>query len=188
MAGLHLVAAWLVVQVADTLLPVFGAPDWVMKAIVMVLVIGFLPALVVSWLYELTPAGFQREDELASGQASYQGADRRLRRISDGTPAQPGEPVPSPEGARRLGRLIIVFLVLALGYFLVEKVVTTASQADSAAAAAVTNKSIAVLAFADLSPDGKNKYFADGIAEEILNALAKVDDLKVAGRTSSFYF
>jgi len=188
MAGLYLVAAWLVVQVADTLLPVFGAPGWVMKAVVMLLVIAFLPALVVSWFYELTPTGLQREDELASGQASYQGADRRLRRINDRTPAQPGEPLPAPLDARRQGRLTIALLVLALGYFLVEKVVTTASQGDSATAAVVNNKSIAVLAFADLSPDGKNEYFADGIAEEILNALAKVDDLKVAGRTSSFYF
>jgi len=86
-----------------------------------------------------------------------------------------------------LDRAIIALLLLALGYFLIERLVLAPAQ-DRIAAVPDKAKSIAVLAFADLSPDQKSGYFADGIAEEILNALAKVDALKVAGRSSSFYF
>ena len=65
MAGLYLVGAWLIVQVAATLFPVFEAPAWVMKTLVGLLVIGFIPALVISWVFELTPDGLRREDESA---------------------------------------------------------------------------------------------------------------------------
>ena len=70
MAGLYLVGAWLIVQVAATLLPVFEAPGWVMKTLVAVLAIGFIPALVISWVFELTPNGLRREDETAPAEAN----------------------------------------------------------------------------------------------------------------------
>ncbi len=189
MAGLYLVGAWLVVQVAATLLPVFGAPEWVMKVLVGLLALGFLAALVFSWIYELTPDGLKRDGEVAAAQSI------------------------APQTARRMDRMIIVVLLLALGYFAADKFVlapgrvevanatsppgpVAADPADAASAAMavqdlptpVDPKSIAVLAFANMSADQDNEYFSDGVAEEILNALAKVDDLKVAGRTSSFYF
>ena len=65
-AGLYLVAAWLVVQVAGTVLPMFGAPDWVARTIVVVLALGFVPALVVSWVFELTPGGLRRDVRTAT--------------------------------------------------------------------------------------------------------------------------
>ncbi len=204
MAGLYLVGAWLVVQVADTLLPVFDAPVWTMKVLVVVLAIGFLPALVFSWLFELTPAGLKRDIDIPTG-ASI-----------------------APHTARRLDRMIMAVMALALAYFALDKFVLspesrsepvtgakTGSEPLSGAghavpsksanlesgsdplladppsvptAAQINPKSIAVLAFADMSEGKDQEYLSDGIAEEILNALAQVDDLKVAGRTSSFYF
>ncbi len=194
MAGLYLVGAWLVVQVAATLLPVFAAPGWVMRVLVALLAAGFVAALVFSWVFELTPQGLRRDSEVAPAQSI------------------------APLTARRMDRTIIVVLALALGYFAVDKFVlgparvatatvatpstpggapmpagvdAATSMAPAAAPAErgrADGKSIAVLAFANMSADPDNEYFSDGVAEEILNALAKVDDLKVAGRTSSFYF
>lgn len=99
MAGLYLVGAWLVVQVAATLLPVFGAPDWVMKVLVGLLAFGFLAALVFSWIFELTPDGLKRDGEMGAAQSI------------------------APQTARRMDRMIIVVLLAALGYFAVDKFV-----------------------------------------------------------------
>ena len=179
MAGLYLVGSWLIVQVAGTLLPMFGAPDWVARSLVLVLAIGFLPALAFAWIFELTPEGLKRDE------------------------AVPAEASIAPQTARRMDRLIIVVLLLALGYFALDKFVlapkrdamVAAPPAQAAvvppaeaAAPALGRQSIAVLPFADLSPTQDQAYFSDGMAEEILNALAQVKGLKVAGRTSSFQY
>jgi TolB-like protein/tetratricopeptide (TPR) repeat protein len=168
MAGLYLVGAWLVTQVADTILPMFGAPDGAARSVVILLAIGFVPALVFSWIFELTPEGLKRDGEVPVGESI------------------------APQTARRMDRMIIVVLLLALGYFAVDKFVLAPAQDDVARetspSAPADAKSIAVLAFANLSPDKDNEYFSDGVAEEILNALARIEDLRVAGRTSSFYF
>src|SRR5678815_5169671 len=99
MAGLYLVGAWLIVQVAGTLLPVFESPSWVMKTLVGLLAVGFVPALIFSWVFELTPEGIKRDDEL-----------------------KPNESM-APQTARRLDRTIILVLLLALTYFGVDKFV-----------------------------------------------------------------
>jgi TolB-like protein len=178
MAGLYLVGAWLIVQVSGTLLPVFEAPPWMMKTLVGLLAFGFIAALVFAWVFELTPQGIKRDAEV-----------------------KPEESI-APQTARRMDRMIIAVLICALVYFAVDKFVlaprrdasVTASMAKPARAAAapadevVDGKSIAVLPFTDLSPGHDQEYFSDGMAEEILNALAQVRDLKVAGRTSSFHF
>jgi TolB-like protein/Tfp pilus assembly protein PilF len=191
MAGLYLVAAWLIVQVAGTLLPVFEAPSWVMRSLVGLLVVGFVPALIFSWVFELTPDGIKRDAEV------------------------PPEQSIAPQTARRLDRTIIVVLVIALGYFGFDKFVL-APRREAAAVAATTGrgseyfsgkevaagdlgsrparysdplpKSVAVLPFVNMSGDPKNEFFSDGITEEILNALAQIADLKVAARTSAFAF
>ncbi len=179
MAGLYLVGAWLVVQVAGTLLPVFEAPGWVMKVLVGLLAIGLVAALVFSWVFELTPGGLRRDADVAPEQSI------------------------APQTARKMERSILVVLAIALAFFGFDKfvlapkreasLVATTSQAVKAEAlaynkVAVGDKSIAVLAFANMSADRDNEYFSDGIAEEILNSLSKVDGLRVAGRTSSFSF
>ena len=175
MAGLYLVGAWLVVQVSSTVLPMFNAPAWLPRSIVIVLALGFIPALVFSWVFELTPDGIKRD------------ADVPLERSI------------ALQTARRMDRAIIVVLLLALGYFGFDKfelaprrdaalVASTTMAVRADTSATVNDRSIAVLPFEDLSQAHDQEYFSDGMTEEILDALAKVPDLKVAGRTSSFYF
>ena len=81
MAGLYLVGAWLLVQVAATLLPVFGAPEWVMKVLVGLLAVGFLAALVFSWIYELTPDGLKRDGEVGAAQSIAPQTAQRMNRM-----------------------------------------------------------------------------------------------------------
>jgi len=193
MAGLYLVGAWLVVQVAATLLPVFEAPAWVMKALVGLLALGLFPALVFSWVFELTPEGLKRDtDALPEASNASQTAQRPLSADhglrGTRTPAQ------------RMDRMIIVGLSLALLYFGVDKLVlgpqrvaTHVAGSQQALVAvpampAIDAKSIAVLPFVNMSEDAENEFFSDGLSEEILNSLARIDGLQVVGRTSSFQF
>ncbi len=183
MAGLYLIGAWLVVQVASTLLPMFGAPAWLPRTVVIVLAVLFVPALVFSWLFELTPEGLKRESEI----------DR-------------SEPV-TPETRRRLDRMIMATLALALAYFAFDRFVLAprreAAQARHEAVAVAQarkqggvealiqsygDKSIAVLPFADLGADPGQEYFADGLTEELLNLLTQIPQLRVIARNSSFSF
>src|SRR6478752_2241106 len=155
MAGLYLVGAWLLTQVAGTVLPMFGAPDWLPRSIVIVLALGLIPTLVFSWVFELTPDGLKRDAEVAPEKSI------------------------APQTARRMDRMIIVVLLLALGYFAIDKFVLSPRRAaapnDSSSPA--STKSIAVLPFENLSEDKANAYFAEGIQDEILTRLAKVADL-----------
>src|SRR5215468_10304276 len=100
-AGLYLVGAWLLTQVASTLLPMFGAPEWLPRSIVILLAIGLIPALIFSWIFELTPEGLKRDEGVAPEQSI------------------------APQTARRMDRTIIVVLLLALGYFAFDKFVLT---------------------------------------------------------------
>src|SRR6266436_5207250 len=168
MAGLYLVGAWLVAQVAVTLLPMFGAPEWLPRTIVVLLVIGFVPAVIFSWVFELTPEGLKRDEDVAPEQSI------------------------APQTGRRMDRMIIVVLVLALGYFAFDKFVLTPRRVAALVSSPVPNesksvinaKSIAVLPFENRSEEKQNEYFADGVQDEILTDLARVADLKVISRTS----
>src|SRR4051812_4848439 len=174
MAGLYLVGAWLVTQVAGTVLPMFGAPGWLARSVVLVLGIGFVPALVIAWVFELTPDGLKRDDEVA-----------------------PHDSI-APQTARRMDRAIIAILAIALVYFGIDKFVLAPQRAMahpapvSGNAASVmpaistaSSKSIAVLPFENLSDDKANAYFATGMQDEILTRLAGIHDLKVISRTST---
>jgi TolB-like protein len=184
MAGLYLVGAWLVTQVASTVFPAFDVPGWVLRALIIVLVLGFVPALIFSWVFELTPEGLKRDAEV-----------------------KPGESI-APSTARQIDRLIIVVLICALVYFAVDKFLLT-SRRDNVAATPATatseqvktvplaanaipeidkDPSIAVLPLVNMSSDKEQEYFSDGISEELLNLLAKVPKLRVIARTSSFSF
>jgi TolB-like protein/Tfp pilus assembly protein PilF len=178
MAGLYLVGAWLITQVSATVLPLFHAPDWLTQGVVIALAVGFIPAMIFAWIFELTPDGLKRDAEV-----------------------EPDESI-APQTAQKMNRLILALLVLAVVYFGVDKfvlapkreaaLITQTTQAVTEKVASQeqseNEKSIAVLAFENRSADKDNEYFSDGVAEEILNSLAKVKDLKVAGRTSSFFF
>ena len=179
MAGLYLVGAWLLVQVAGTVLPMFGAPGWMPRTIVVLLALGFVPALVFAWVFEMTPDGIKRDADVAPEKS-----------IASHT-------------AQRMNRLIVATLVLAVIYFCVDKfvlaprreAVLVASTTQVAKAEATTqasqqarDNSIAVLPFVNMSADASNQYFSDGISEELLNVLVRVDGLSVASRTSSFAY
>ncbi len=170
----YVVLAWLLAQVTDVFLEPFGVPDWVIRTILIVLLAGFPVALLFAWAYELTPEGIKKERDVDRSQSITQ------------------------ETGQKLNLTIIFILVLALGYFAVDKFYLEPSrdaeqaaiteQGSVAEQAAETEKSIAVLPFVNMSDDSSNEYFSDGISEEILNSLSRVKELKVAGRTSSFAF
>src|SRR5205823_14019826 len=160
MAGLYLVGAWLLTQVASTLLPAFDAPNWALRGLIITLALGFIPAVILSWVFELTPQGLRREEDVAP--------ERSI----------------TPQTGRRMDRTIIVVLVLALGYFAFDKFVLTPRREAALVASGVPNesnidaKSIAVLPFENRSRDPDNAYFAEGIQDEILTRLSKIADLK----------
>ncbi len=176
----YIVSSWLLAQVADLVLENVGAPDWVMQTILLVLALGFPVVVFFSWAYEVTPEGIKRESEVDRTQSTTQVTGRKLDRAITGV------------------------LVIALAYFAYDKFVlsgdreaalveaTTQAVAEQAPAepevAANTEKTIAVLPFVNMSSDPEQEYFSDGISEELLNGLAKIDSLKVAARTSSFSF
>jgi TolB-like protein len=161
----YLVTAWLLLQVADVVLEAIEAPAWAMKAVLLLLLLGLPLALVVAWVFELTPEGVKRESDVD-----------RSRSITRQT-------------GRRLDYAIIAILVLAVALLVYDRQRgADAGRAASTSAAETAVKSIAVMPFVNMSPDPDNEYFSDGISEELLNLLAKVDGLKVAARTSSFKF
>ena len=175
----YVIIAWLILQVGDTLAPALHLDEWVNTVLAFFLILGFPIALIFAWAFEITPEGLKKEKDV----------DR-------------SESVTHITG-RRLDFAIIAMLALALGYFAFDKFVldpsrdaelvqaTTEAVTEQAAelgTAETTNKSIAVLAFTDLSPGGDQEYFSDGISEEILNVLAHIPDLHVTARSSAFSF
>lgn len=161
------VASWVLLQIVDVVAPILELPDWAPKLIFVVLAIGVIPVLIFSWAFELTPEGIKRESEI----------DR-----SGSITRQTG---------RKLNYIIIAALVAAILLLLVDRGIQISTTPDGDATAAVGAsdvKSIAVLPFVNMSSDPEQEYFSDGITEEILNSLASVKKLKVAGRTSSFAF
>ena len=173
MAGLYLVGAWLVVQVSATLLPVFDAPSWSMKAAVAIMAIGFIPALIFAWVFELTPEGLQRESEV-----------ERSGSIA-------------PDTGRNIDRAIIIVLVLAIVMFAVDRFVFAprreAAQAEALRAEMLGGQqtdalSIAVLPFEDRSGNPSDADYGDWLSELIGNQLGKAPSLRVIAQSSAATF
>ncbi|MGD8637070.1 MAG: adenylyl cyclase, partial [Gammaproteobacteria bacterium] len=184
---LYVVAAWLLLQVTDVLSSLLPVPVWTGSLVFILLVIGFPLVLIFSWIYELTPEGIKREKDVDRSQSV------------------------TGETGRKINILIIVLLVLAIATVLLDRFIpheapvveqatveeTEAARAEEPAdpAAMVAQKfappadrSVAVLPFVNMSGNPENEYFSDGLTEELLNVLAKMDGLRVAARTSSFRF
>jgi TolB-like protein/Tfp pilus assembly protein PilF len=164
----YALAGWVVLQAADFALDLIDAPNWVIQVFVIAVAAGLPLALVFAWAYEMTPEGIKREKKV-----------------------DPGHSITRTTG-RKLDRTIIALLVLVIVVLGVERVFFAGNVRDDATAPTVAEvdapKSIAVLPFSDMSQSQDQGWFADGLAEEILNALVKVPDLQVAARTSSFQY
>jgi len=164
----YAVASWVLLQIVDVISPIFELPAWAPKLIFVILAIGLVPALIFAWAFEMTPEGLKKESEV----------DRSASIVS--------------ATGHKLNLVITGFLILAVALLLVERqlrpVVVSEPDAVIASEEANTEKSIAVLPFVNMSSDTEQEFFSDGITEEILNSLASVKNLKVAGRTSSFAF
>lgn len=157
----YLIVAWVIAQVSALALESFGAPAWVIKTVLFVLVVGFPLAMVFAWAFDLTPDGL------------------RLTR-----PAVPGDIAP---GNTRLDYILIVGLVVVAALTL-WRGLPGAVEAPAVSTNSGSEIAIAVLPFADMSPQGDQEYFGDGMAEQLLDDLTRLDGLRVAGRTSSFSF
>jgi len=190
----YVVASWLLLQIADVLMGVLGLPASVGKIVFLVLAIGFLPALVFAWAFEITPEGIKRDADVE------------------------GKPAIAHHAARRLDTAVIVMLVAVAALVVWDRLAPehepetlqpTSTEAapepvfetretvgdgkpvveSALSRTAVDGRtSIAVLPFVNMSPDADNEYFADGISEELLNVLVELDGLRVPSRTSSFAF
>ena len=146
----YVVIAWLVIQVASIALPAFAAPPWVLRVFILVLMLGFPFALVMAWAFQATPEGLKLET--------------------------------APVGNKRMAAIAGGLAALALAWYFIGQPAVRGDRKPAPAAANATRvpiaapqKSIAVLPFVNMSADKDNEYFSDGVSEEILNALAKVD-------------
>jgi TolB-like protein len=173
-ATVYAAAGFVVWQAADIAFPALRLPEWLVTAVVALTLLGFPIALVLAWAFDITAEGVRRTEPQAEEPASAEGA----------------EPLPALLGRRTAlvsGALVVLGIGLGAGWFL-KPVAVAAPDLFAPAAPAIADKSIAVLPFADLSPGGDQEWFSDGLAEEILNALARLPDLRVASRTGSFQF
>ena len=167
----YAVVAWLLIQAASILLPTFEAPSWVMKVLVVFLALGFVISVMISWAFEATPQGLKRTEDVPPDVAA-------------------ALPTWSP---RKFATFVVAVAVIAaalLAYRFLRQKSSPAPRNTAGAArtevgtGAISQKSIAVLPFENLSDNKENAYFADGVQDEILTDLAKVADLKVISRTS----
>jgi len=178
----YLALAWLVTEVAGTVFPVFGIPDWGIRFFVIAFALGFVPALIISWVYEITPEGLKREKDVVR--------DASITHVT----------------ATRLDVFTIGLIVAALAFIVADRLwlgpriarhsvtpaevmierIQTANPEE--AESQYRHKSIAVLPFVDMSESQDQGWFADGLTEEILNTLVRTPDLLVSSRTSSFAY
>ncbi len=161
--------AFVLLQVADLLAEGMGLSDSILRVTTFLVLIGFPIAIVLAWAFESTPEGMQRTSEAAPGE---------LKAI-----------ITAPASQRWPAGILALIGMTALlsGVWYMGRQSAPASSADLTAAGPVA-ASIAVLPFVNMSSDPEQEYFSDGISEELLNLLAKIPELKVAARTSSFSF
>ena len=175
----YIVASWLLVQAADLVLDVIGAADWVLRSVVVLLALGFLPAVIISWVFEMTPEGVKKESEIDRGQSITHHTAKKLDMVT-------------------IGLLVAAIALVAIDRYLPESSIpedgaisevaalpdTSPSDSVTEQATVYAEKTIAVLPFANRSNQDDDLFFTDGIHDDLLTQLAKIHDLKVISRTS----
>jgi TolB-like protein len=172
----YLVLGWVLLQVVDVVLPILELPDWVARLVLLLLSVGFPIVLIFAWAFELTPEGIKREKDVDRSQSITPQTGRKLDRVV-------------------IGILAVAVIVLLLDRFR-ETRVTNVTEPENVSGPIVVpdsdstraETSIAVLPFLNMSDDENNEYFSDGISEELLNVLVRIEGLRVPSRTSSFNF
>ncbi|MCH9027894.1 MAG: tetratricopeptide repeat protein [Proteobacteria bacterium] len=168
-AAAYAAIGWLLAEIGGLLFATFEAPGWVMKVYTTLIILGFPLALFLAWAFELTPEGIKREHEVDRSESIVHKTGQKLNNV------------------------IIAAIAIAVAFLLFDRFAGQPPEplAESASRAAHTQGqavSIAVLPFINMSPDPNQEYFSDGISEEILNLLVRVEGLSVASRTSAFSF
>jgi TolB-like protein len=156
------VVAWLLVQVATQVFPFLEIPNWVVRMVIALVVIGFPIALVIAWAFELTPEGIKRTEDVDL-------------------------PAGSDSKKRTWIYIAVIGAAFSIGLFFIGRY-TARNSSKSASSSEFPAKSIAVLPLLNESGDPKDEYFSDGLSEELISALAQIKDLTVVGRSSSFRF
>ena len=173
------IVAWLLIEIAATLLPAFGAPEWVLRVLILLVGMGFVLSLVLSWIYELTPDGIERTDSVPESASIAKGTGKKLEYVI-------------------IGALVLILAVVMYDPMtsdtdaepeVAQPAVSVDDSTDvsttaSDEAGGVLPHSVAVLPFENLSPDPDNAFFAAGIHEEVLNQLVKLSELNVIARTT----
>lgn len=160
----YLIVGWLLTEILATVLPMFGVPDWVGVAVVIVVALTFIPVLIFAWAFEITPEGIKREKDV----------DRDSSITS--------------QTGKKLDYVTIAAVVIGVGFLAFSKNGTQAPEAPIEVTETSGAPSVAVLPFVNMSGNAENEYFSDGLTETLLHMLAQVPDIKVAARTSSFAF
>jgi len=162
----YLVLAWLITQVLSILIPVFEIPSSVLKTTIIVMAIGFPLWLIFAWIYDFTPDGLQKTDDVAYDSKIHARKNLKLNKFI-------------------IGSLSMAIILLVMNQVRMKNEMT---EIKSITVSGKFESSIAVMAFADMSPKKDHEYFSDGISEEILNILVRIPDLKVISRSSSFSY
>ena len=170
-------AAWVLLQVGDLVLENIEAPAWVIQVMMLVVALGFIAALIIAWAYELTPEGIKRERDVERGQSIMH------------------------ETGRKLDRIVMAFLLVAVAYFAVDKFVLDPARSakpvlaeppiidTSTPVAGFSGRAaIAVIPFVNMSNDPEQEYFADGITEDLITGLQSFQSFPIIARTSTFKY
>jgi len=166
-AAIYAAGSWAILQIADVFFPILGLPDWAITSVLLATALGFPVAIILAWIFDVTPAGIVETDSTAINYGRLNLSFARLVELG-----------------------LLLTLIGLVGFLFVDRLSPGEANESASIEAdpSVKRNSVAVMAFENMSVDPSVEYFGDGLAEEILNLLARITEINVASRTSSFYF